>query len=281
MAEEYAYITGGASGIGREVARMLVKNNIKVFITDRDIDGAQKLVDELNKESQVARCAHVDAASWNSQAKAFSQAVADFGRIDYVYPVAGIGERPWIPNDPSLSGFEAPDLTVLNVDLIGVLYTIALAVQQFRKQVPGKHGFRGKIGCVASVCGFYCVPTLPIYTAAKHAVKGLVQSYGRYLPEEKITCNAVCPNVVRTNISSGAFYDTLEKEGVLTPMHGVVETFEKLLGATDTSGECFEVGPNYDTQGAVPRKIAEPLDKESARVVELLYQRGHSLHQPR
>lgn len=97
----------------------------------------------------------------------------------------------------------------------------------------------------------------------------------------QITCNAVCPNVVRTNISSGAFYDTLEKEGVLTPMHGVVETFEKLLGATDTSGECFEVGPNYNTQGAVPRKVAEPLDKESARVVELLYQRGHSLHQPR
>ncbi|KAL2432205.1 hypothetical protein ABEF95_001118 [Exophiala dermatitidis] len=281
MAEEYAYITGGASGIGRELARMLVKNNIKVFITDRDIDGARKLVDELNKESQVARCAHVDVADWNSQAKAFSQAVADFGRIDYVYPVAGIGERPWIPNDPSLSGFEAPDLTVLDVDLIGVLYTIALAVQQFRKQEPGKHGFRGKIGCVASVCGFYCVPTLPIYTAAKHAIKGLVQSYGRYLPEEKITCNAVCPNVVRTNISSGAFYDTLEKEKVLTSMHGVVETFEKLLGATDTSGECFEVGPNYDTQGAVPRKMAEPLDKESARVLELLYQRGHSLHQPR
>ncbi|EXJ78281.1 hypothetical protein A1O3_09442 [Capronia epimyces CBS 606.96] len=283
MAEGFAYVTGGASGIGREVVRMLVRNNIKVFITDRNLEGAQELVDELNKgkdkDSPVARCAYVDVADWNSQANAFSQAVADFGRIDYVYPIAGIGERRWIPIDPPASGFEAPDLTVLNVDLTGVLYTVALAVQQFRRQEPGKYGFRGKIGCVASVCGIYCVPTLPIYTASKHAVTGLVQGYGRYLPEEKITCNAVCPNVVRTNITTGAFYDNLDKEKLLTPIHGVVDVFENLLGPADTSGECFEVGPNYDTQGAVPRKLAEPLDRETDKVLDALYQRARVHHQ--
>ncbi|OCT49289.1 hypothetical protein CLCR_05202 [Cladophialophora carrionii] len=140
----FAYITGGASGIGRGVAQMLVKHNIKVFIADRDIEGAQKLVNELNKDSQVASCAHVDVANWNSQVKAFSQAVADFGRIDYVYPIAGIGERVSIPNDPSATGFEMPDLTVLEVDLTGVLYTVSLAVQQFRRQQPGKNGLRGQ-----------------------------------------------------------------------------------------------------------------------------------------
>ncbi|EXJ57091.1 hypothetical protein A1O7_07435 [Cladophialophora yegresii CBS 114405] len=276
----FAYITGGASGIGRGVAQMLVKHNIKVFIADRDIDGAQKVVDELNKDSQVASCAHVDVANWNSQAKAFSQAVADFGRIDYVYPIAGIGERVSIPNDPSATGFEMPDLTVLDIDLTGVLYTVSLAVQQFRKQQPGKNGLRGSIGCVASVCGFYCCPTLPIYTAAKHAVVGLVRSYGKYLPEEKITMNAICPNVIRTNISTGAFYDTLEKENLLTPIEGVIDTFEKLLDE-QTSGEIFEIGPNYKQQGAVVRKAQEYLDKESQRTFEVLYHRGRPLHQPR
>ncbi|KIW23180.1 uncharacterized protein PV07_11400 [Cladophialophora immunda] len=281
MSEGFAYITGGASGIGRGVAQMLVKHNIKVFIADRDIEGAQKLVDELNKGAPVAKCAQVDAASWNSQAKAFSQAVADFGRIDYVYPIAGIGERSWIPNDPSMSGFEQPDLTVLDIDLTGVMYTVALAVQQFRKQQPGKDGFRGKIGCVASVCGFYCCPTLPVYTAAKHAVVGLVRSYGKYLPEEKITMNAACPNVVRTNISSGAFYDQMEKEGLLTPIEGVIGVFEKLLGPDATSGETFEIGPNYTDQGAVPRKGIEYLDKETEKCFDMLYKRSRPLHQPR
>jgi len=260
---------------------MLVKNNIKVFIADRDLEGAQKLVEELNRDSQVARCAHVDVVNWNSQAKAFSQAVADFGRIDYVYPIAGIGERIWIPNDPAATGFEMPDLSVLDIDLTGVLYTVGLAVQQFRRQEPGENGFRGKIGCVASVCGFYCVPTLPIYTAAKHAVTGFVRSYGKHLPQEKITLNSVNPNVVRTNISSGAFYDDLEKQNLLTPIEGVIDAFEKLLGSDDTSGECFEIGPNYKDQGAVPRKAPEYLDDESGKVCELLYHRGYPLHQPR
>ncbi len=96
----------------------------------------------------MAKCARVDAADWDSQAEAFGQAVAEVGRIDYVYPIAGIGERAFIPpqaaSSSSSSGFQKPDLTVIDVDLTGVLYTVALAVQQFRRQEPGKHGFRGK-----------------------------------------------------------------------------------------------------------------------------------------
>lgn len=92
----------------------------------------------------MAACAQMDAIDWNSQAKVFGQAVADYRRIDYVYPIAGIGERQWMPNDPSASGFVQPDLTVLDIDVTGVLYTVSLAVQQFRKQEPDKNGFRGK-----------------------------------------------------------------------------------------------------------------------------------------
>jgi NAD(P)-dependent dehydrogenase (short-subunit alcohol dehydrogenase family) len=115
----------------------------------------------------------------------------------------------------------------------------------------------------------------------RSGVVGLTRSYGHYLPEEKITMNAVCPNVIRTGISTSAFYDSLEKEGLLAPIEGVVDTFEKLLGTDATSGECFEVGPNYKTQGAVPRKAPEFLDKESEKVCDLIYKRSHKLHEPR
>jgi hypothetical protein len=92
--------------------------------------------------------------------------------------------------------------------------------------------------------------------------------------------NAICPNVIRTNISTGPFYDSLEKEGLLTPIEGVIETFEKLL-AEPTSGEIFEIGPHYNKEGAVPRKAPEYLDKESEKTFEMLYHRGRPLHQPR
>ncbi len=98
----------------------------------------------------------------------------------------GIGERTWTPHQDGGKGFVKPDLSVLDIDLTGVFYTVSLAIQQMRRQEPDQNGFRGKsksvphpcggeqktdmsvqVGCVASVCGFYCVPTLPVYTAAK------------------------------------------------------------------------------------------------------------------
>lgn len=141
---------------------------IKVFIADQNGAGAESVVKELNRSGDMAQSAQVDVRDWNQQAKVFGQAIhALGGRIDYVYSIAGINERRWIDNNPSAEGFEAPDLSVLDVDVTGLMYTAALAVQQFRRQDKDENGFRGKIACVASVCGFYCCPTLPIYTAAK------------------------------------------------------------------------------------------------------------------
>ena len=123
---------------------LLSSPSIKVFISDQNGKGAEEVCAELNQSGEgMAQSAQVDATDWNSQAKVFGQAVHAFGRVDYVYPIAGVGERRWLPNDPMASGFEAPDLTVLDVDLKGLMYTVALAIQQFRKQEP-KNGFRGK-----------------------------------------------------------------------------------------------------------------------------------------
>ncbi|KNG86132.1 hypothetical protein ANOM_005463 [Aspergillus nomiae NRRL 13137] len=271
-----AFITGGASGLGKATAEMLVSKGFKVFIADQNKESAEAVVSKLNENGHVAEFGVVDVSDWEMQASAFTQAVRSFGRIDYVYAIAGINERRWLTNDIS-GAFKAPDLAVLNVDTTGLFYTVALAVQQFRRQEPDVNGFRGKIGIVGSVCGLYSCPTLPVYTAAKHAVTGFVRSYGKYLPEEQITMNAVCPNVVRTNMSTSEFYDSLESVGVMTPMAGILETFEKWMGAEKISGVCYEVGPNYTTQGAIETTQPPFLDQESALVFEKLYHRGRPL----
>lgn len=103
-----------------------------------------------------------------------------------------------------------------------------------------------------------------------------MRSYGKYLPEENITLNAICPNVVRTHISTDTFYDSVEAEGVLTPMKGVVDAFESTLEG-DTSGECLEVGPKGGFSAKAP---APHLDKESTRVLDMIYHRAHPLHEP-
>lgn len=174
--------------------------------------------------------------------------------------------------------FAKPDLSVIDVDLTGVLYTLALAIQQFRRQEPvawsANRQFRGKIGLVASICGFYCVPSVPIYTSAKHAVIGLTRSYGVLLKAEGITINAVAPNVVRTGISSDAFYDKLEGEGLLTPMEGLMSAFDEML-QNDTSALVYECGPKG---GWNLREGAQYLDEESRKCCELISQRAMALH---
>ena len=88
--------------------------------------------------------------------------------------------------------------------------------------------------------------------------------------------NAVCPNVVRTSISTPAFYDNVDKQGVLTPMKGVVDAFASFLD-TDISGECMEVGPNGGFSAKAP---APHLDKETTSILNMIHDRSHRLHEP-
>jgi NAD(P)-dependent dehydrogenase (short-subunit alcohol dehydrogenase family) len=92
----------------------------------------------------VARAIPVDVSSWESQLKAFELVLGDSERIDFVFPIAGIGERSWITNNTSIIDFAKPDLTVFDVDVYGVLYTVSLAIQQFRRQSKDQDGYKGK-----------------------------------------------------------------------------------------------------------------------------------------
>ena len=86
----------------------------------------------------------------------------------------------------------------------------------------------------------------------------------------------MCPNVVKTKISTDVFYDKVLAEGLLTPMKGVVDAFASFLDS-DISGECMEVGPNG---GFVPKAPAPHLDKETTRIMDMITDRSHRLHEP-
>ena len=68
----------------------------------------------------------------------------------------------------------------------------------------------------------------------------------------------------------------MESEGLLTPMKPVITAFEQFLDGNE-SGECMEAGPKGNL---VRRAPPEHLDRESGVVMEMLYGRGHALHEP-
>lgn len=80
---------------------------------------------------------------------------------------------------------------------------------------------------------------------------------------------------MRTGISSGEFYDKVEREGLLVPMQGILDGFAHLMGENRESGEVFECGPKG---GFVKRSPPEYLDEESGRSCDLIYERALKLH---
>jgi hypothetical protein len=106
-------------------------------------------------------------------------------------------------------------------------------------------------------------------------VVGFVRSYGKFLPEQNITLNAVCPHVARTSISTSDFYDSLQEKGLLTPMQGIVDAFMQFVDRGDQSGECLEIGP---VDGIKLREAPAVLNKESEMLNDLLYERHHPLN---
>ncbi|KAM0709371.1 hypothetical protein Q7P35_003409 [Cladosporium inversicolor] len=280
MTSKTAYVTGGASGIGLAVAHALNQRGMRIIIADINLAGAQEAVSKLQQSTTAGQehfAVQVDVSSWESQLAAFENALQVVQRLDIVIVNAGVTEAAFVPNDGGKGqGFVKPNLRTLDINLNGFLYTSALAIQQMRRQEIDGDGLRGRIIGTASVCGIYCVPTLPVYTAAKHGVVGFVRSHGKYLPEESINFNAVCPHVARTNISTGSFYDVLEAKGLLTPVEGVVDAFMHFVDHSDQSGECLEVGP---VGGLRIREAPRVLNKEVEDLNGLLYLRGHPLHE--
>lgn len=124
------------------------------------------------------------------------------------------------------------------------------------------------------------IVSAPIFTNASSltthpsGVTGFVRSYGAHLPVEGITLNAICPNVVKTAISSSDFYDKCEAGNLLTPMQSLLDVFESLLGEDGRSGQIFEVGPH----GMQTRDAPEPMDADTGILMDMLKERGKSLH---
>jgi hypothetical protein len=78
--------------------------------------------------------------------------------------------------------------------------------------------------------------------------------------------SAVAPNLVRTSIRESAYYDSLEQQGLLTPMEGVMSAFEAILDSEE-GGLVYECGPRG---GWTKREGVEYLDKESEVLCKML-----------
>ena len=188
LAERTALVTGGASGIGAATCRRLAAEGARVAVTDRNLEGAHAVADEISGAGY-----ELDVRSGDSIRAAVDATQADLGPIDVLVNNAGYDEWGWFTDtDPALWD------RVLAVNLRGVI-AVTHAV------LPGmQERRRGRIVNTASEAGRVGSSGSAVYSAAKAGVIGFTKAIaienGRY----GITANAVAPGPIETPLLMGA-----------------------------------------------------------------------------
>lgn len=182
------FITGAASGMGRETAKMFASKGWFVGASDVNYEGLQTLQQELGSENCLIR--KLDVTSKGD----FDAALAEFGaktggRLDLMYNNAGIGESGWFEDVP----YEAT-MRVVQINFVGVLNGVYAALPLLKK-TPNSLLFT-----TSSSSATYGMPRIAVYAATKHAVKGLTEALSIEFARHGVRVADVLPGLIDTAI---------------------------------------------------------------------------------
>jgi 3-oxoacyl-[acyl-carrier protein] reductase len=188
LKDQVAIVTGGARGIGRAIAEVLLSEGATVAIADVNLAAADATASELRDGQRQTMAVEVDVTDRRS-AHAMAAAVIDrLGRIDMLAANAGIYPESLI--DEITDG--EWDL-VMDVNVKGALHTVQACLPQMRKQ-----GY-GRIVLTSSITGpITGIPALSHYGASKAAMLGLMRSAAIEVARDGVTINAVLPGNIMT-----------------------------------------------------------------------------------
>jgi 3-hydroxybutyrate dehydrogenase len=193
----HALVTGGGRGIGREIASALVRAGATVTVLGRH----RATLDDAIATGAAHFAAVADVADQASVGIAIAEAAAR-QPIDILIANAGIAESaPFAKSDAALFR------RMIDINFMGVVYSIQAALPSMKERPYGR------IVAVASTAGLKGYAYVSAYSAAKHAVVGLVRSLALELASTRITVNAVCPGFTDTDLIAGSIDTIMKKTG--------------------------------------------------------------------
>ncbi len=183
-----ALVTGASSGIGKTTAILLAKAGANVAIASRRKDKNEETLAAIKAAGGKGIAIVADVSREEDVARAVSETVKAFGRLDIAFNNAGIEGEMGALTDATNDNYD----NVFNINVKGVLLSM-------KHEVPAmlKNG-GGSIINTSSVLGQVGMAGAAIYIASKHAVEGLTKAAALEYSKQGIRVNAVAPAVIET-----------------------------------------------------------------------------------
>lgn len=208
-------VTGGASGMGREIAQVVAKAGAEVFIADRDFEGAQRVADTLRQAGHCACAVFLDGTDLKSVKTAARNILSSAGKMDYLVNSMGIGAKA-----REGETYEDTFNRVLSVNLHGIFNSCCVFGEEMiqsgggvivniasqaativpEKTRPGRGGEYGLLG----------------YCTSKAGVKHLTRSIAALWAQYGIRANSVSPGYVDTPLTAEPHSDPVIRAEMLS-----------------------------------------------------------------
>ncbi|MFW6139139.1 MAG: 3-oxoacyl-[acyl-carrier-protein] reductase [Spirochaetota bacterium] len=190
LTEKVCVVTGGARGIGREIASVFARNGADIAVCDINQEVLDQAVSDLKNYNTHAEGYLADVSDYNDAEQMIKKAIDNFGRIDILVNNAGI------TRDNLLIRMSEEDFDkVISINLKGAFNCTKAVARSMMKRRSGR------IINIASVVGLTGNAGQINYASSKAGLVGMTKSAAKELASRNITVNAVAPGFIETEMT--------------------------------------------------------------------------------
>jgi len=191
LKDKVALITGGARGIGREIALLFAQEGADIIVADVNIEEAEKTAKDIQAKGRKSLALAMDVTDYTKVEEALNKTLDKFTKVDILVNNAGITKDNLI-----LRMNQAEWDAVLNVNLKGTFNCLKAVSRIMLKQRSGK------IVNIASIIGIIGNAGQANYSASKAGIIALTKSAAKELASRNINVNAVAPGFIQTDMTA-------------------------------------------------------------------------------
>lgn len=218
LKNKVAFITGAAAGIGKTTAKLFAEEGARVFLTDVDLEGAQKVVDQIQEKGGKAIADTLDVTNEEEWIAKVKKAVDEFGTIDILFNNAGI--------------YIIDAITKIDVATWNKLMAINVTGVFLGMKHVGPVMTRQKSGSIinaSSIAGLKGGNGHILYGASKGAVRIMTKDMAVEFGPDNVRVNSIHPGYIKTEMVEYASKKTnlsLEELGADYPLRRLGERRE-------------------------------------------------------